>query len=207
MFMKFYITVQYSTRVYLAWRIGSSETRISESRGSVIRRNWRKNRGHFINPSRADERKTISTVERVRRNTWSSINLKRAVSEGIILDKEAARNLRVWLPLITPGPGWKSWNLSVPSPSKRKGYEGGGGKRESKKSTEREEEGKEKGGWSKRETLSACQEFSIVNELLIWLSRKLFQEVRHSLRSPTAHPREKWNIKGIIFFINLTKLK
>lgn len=50
----------------------------------------------------------ISTVERVRRNTWSSINLKRAVSEGIILDKEAARNLRVWLPLITPGPGWKS---------------------------------------------------------------------------------------------------
>lgn len=64
----------------------SSETKISESRGSVIRRNWRKNRGHFINPSRADECNDL--VERVRRNTWSSINLKYAVSEGIILDKE-----------------------------------------------------------------------------------------------------------------------
>lgn len=91
-------------------------------------------------------------------------------------------------------------------PEQKKGIrrEGGGKeeKRESKKSTEREEEEKERGrkggGWSKRETLSACQEFSIVNELLIWLSRKLFQEVWHSLRSPTAHPREKWNIKDII---------
>lgn len=90
MFMKFYITVQYSSRirVYLAdgAEVEWNEDLSPESRASVIRRNWRKNRGHFINPSRADERNDL--VERVRRNTWSSINLKYAVSEGIILDKE-----------------------------------------------------------------------------------------------------------------------
>lgn len=92
---------------------------------------------------------------------------------------------------------------------------GGGGKkekRESKKSTEREEEEKEKrgeGGWSKRETLSACQEFSIVNELLIWLSRKLFQEVWQPALSNSPPAREmEYNglISPVLIWQNLNNL-
>lgn len=96
-----------------------------------------------------------------------------------------------------------------------RGGDGKKEKRESKKSTEREEEKKEKrggegeGGWSKRETLSACQEFSIVNELLIWLSRKLFQEVWQPALSNSPPAREmEYNglISPVLIWRNLNNL-
>ena len=152
------LSLSFVYTLFNRWNVFHNEKRVERYRACVYRAEERgrsvtrkqENPGHFVNPSRVQRFRGTFDVEYV--TIVDQFKVRRL--RGHYSRQRAGRNLPVWLPLITPGPGRKSWNLGVPRrpspfpvPSRSKGKRKGW-----KKSTKGRERERERGGGEMIET-------------------------------------------------------